>query len=139
LAEGGREPLLNIQVLILVPEAADTANLYAINNCLRGLRGIAFGNFMISLIVSEFPTELPNIQVCYTLSPSPRFSRGLRAKSNEDGFTHVRLLRLLADHVRNVTQAARRRDPVEALFQLLEELLAHRNVFSEPLVRLALA
>jgi malonyl-CoA decarboxylase len=46
---------------------------------------------------------------------------------------------LLADHARNLTAAARRRDPVEALFHLLEEPLEHREVLAQPLERLALA
>ena len=35
--------------------------------------------------------------------------------------------------------AARRRDPVEALFHLLEQPVAHRDVLARPLERLALA
>jgi malonyl-CoA decarboxylase len=136
---GDLEPLLNIQAPVLVPEAADTAIFYSINNCLRGLRGVPFGNFLIKQVVSELATELPNIQVYSTLSPLPQFSRALRDQRNEDGFTHYRISRLLADDSRNLTQAARRRDPVEALLQLLEEPLAHRNVLAKPLERLALA
>jgi malonyl-CoA decarboxylase len=136
---GDLEPLLNIQASVLAPETADTAIFYSINNCLRGLRGVPFGNFLIKQVVSELATELPNIQVYCTLSPLPHFSRALRDQRNKDGFTHDRLTRLLADHAHKLTQAARRRDPVEALFQLLEEPLAHRNVLAEPLERLALA
>ena len=136
---GDLEPLLNIQAPVLAPETADTAIFYSINNCLRGLRGVPFGNFLIKQVVSELATELPNIQVYCTLSPLPHFSRALRDQRNKDGFTVDRLMRLLADHAQNLTQAARRRDPVEALFQLLEEPIAHRNVLAEPLERLALA
>ncbi len=136
---GDLEPLLDIQAPVLASETADTAIFYSINNCLRGLRGVPFGNFLIKQVVSELANELPNIQVYSTLSPLPQFSRALRDQRNEDGFTHYRILRLLADDSRNLTQAARRRDPVEALFQLLEEPLAHRNVLAKPLERLALA
>jgi malonyl-CoA decarboxylase len=48
-------------------------------------------------------------------------------------------LRLLADHARNLTAAGGRRDPVEALFHLLEQPLAHRDILAQPLQRLALA
>jgi len=49
------------------------------------------------------------------------------------------LLRLLADHARDLAAAARRRDPVEALFHLLEKPVEHRDVLAKPLERLALA
>jgi malonyl-CoA decarboxylase len=136
---GDLEPLLDIQAPVLASESADAAIFYSINNCLRGLRGVPFGNFLIKQVVDELAAELPNIQVYGTLSPLPNFSRALRDQKNEEGFTHARLLRLLADHARNLTAAGRRRDPVEALFQLLEQPLAHRDVLAEPLQRLALA
>ena len=40
---------------------------------------------------------------------------------------------------RTLTAAGRRRDPVEALFHLLEQPLAHREILARPLERLALA
>jgi hypothetical protein len=67
----------------------------------------------------------------------PHFSRALRDQRNEDGFTNDRLLRLLADYAWNLTEAGRRRDPVEALFHLLEEHLAHQDVLAQPLSRLS--
>jgi malonyl-CoA decarboxylase len=136
---GDVEPLLGIQSPVLASEMADTAIFYSINNCLRGLRGIPFGNFLIKQVVAELAAELPNIQIYCTLSPLPNFSQALRDQRNADGFTRDRLLYLLADHARNLTTAARRRDPVEALFHLLEQPLAHRDVLARPLERLALA
>jgi len=136
---GDLEPLLDIQAPVLAPETADAAIFYSINNCLRGLRGVPFGNFLIKQVVDELAAELPNIQNYGTLSPLPNFSRALRDQKNEEGFTHARLLRLLADHARNLTAAGGRRDPVEALFHLLEQPLAHRGVLAQPLQRLALA
>ena len=136
---GDLEPLLDIQAPVLAPEKADTAIFYSINNCLRGLRGVPFGNFLIKQVVEELAAELPNIQTYSTLSPLPHFSQALRDQQNEDGFTHDRLLRLLSDDVRALTTAGRRRDPVEALFHLLEQPLAHREILTRPLERLALA
>jgi malonyl-CoA decarboxylase len=136
---GDLEPLLDIQAPVLSPEKADTAIFYSINNCLRGLRGVPFGNFLIKQVVDELAAELPNIQTYSTLSPLPHFSQALRDQQNENGFTHDRLLRLLADDVRALTTAGRRRDPVEALFHLLEQPLAHREILTRPLERLALA
>ena len=136
---GDLEPLLDIQAPVLGLEKADTAIFYSINNCLRGLRGVPFGNFLIKQVVAELASELPHIQTYSTLSPLPLFSQALRDHRNENGFTHDRLSRLLADHGPKLTQAARRRDPVEALFHLLEKPLANRNVLTQPLERLALA
>src|SRR5580693_5045893 len=136
---GDLEPLLGIQSPVLAPEKADTAIFYSINNCLRGLRGVPFGNFLIKQVVDELAAELPNIQTYSTLSPLPHFSQALRDQQNETGFTHERLLRLLADDARALTTAGRRRDPVEALFHLLEQPLAHREILARPLERLALA
>jgi malonyl-CoA decarboxylase len=136
---GDLEPLLNIEAPVLAPEKADTAIFYSINNCLRGLRGVAFGNFLIKQVVDELATELPNIKTYSTLSPLPYLSRSLRDYRNEEGFTRGRLSRLLADHASTLTAAARLRDPVEALFHLLEQPLANRDILAKPLERLTLA
>ena len=136
---GDLEPLLGIQTPVLRPETADAAIFYSINNCLRGLRGVPFGNFLIKQVVTELAAELPNIKIYGTLSPLPNFSQALQDQKNEEGFTHHRLSRLLAGHARNLVAAGGRRDPVEALFRLLEQPLAHREVLAQPLVLLALA
>src|SRR5579864_7336820 len=136
---GDLEPLLDIQAPVLPPGKADTAIFYSINNCLRGLRGVPFGNFLIKQVVDELAAELPKIQNYSTLSPLPYLSRALRDQQDENGFTRDRLLRLLADDAKNLTNAGRRRDPVEALFHLLEQPLAHREILKRPLERLALA
>jgi malonyl-CoA decarboxylase len=89
--------------------------------------------------VAELAAEFPNIKTFSTLSPLPRFSRALRDSQNEHGFTPARLSALLADDADDLTAAAKRRDPVEALFHLLENPLSHRDVLAQPLQRLALA
>src|ERR1700757_2422825 len=136
---GDLEPLLDIQAPVLPPAKADTAIFYSINNCLRGLRGVPFGNFLIKQVVDELAAELPNIQNYSTLSPLPYFSRALRNQQDENGFTRDRLLRLVAADIKSLMTAGRRRDPVEALFHLLEQPLAHREILTRPLERLALA
>lgn len=136
---GNLEPLLDIQAPVLAAEKAETAIFYSINNCLRGLRGVPFGNFLIKQVVTELSAEFPNLKTYGTLSPLPRFSRALRDSQNEDGFTRDRLSRLLADFAPQLTGAARRRDPVEALFHLLEQPASHRDALAAPLERLALA
>jgi malonyl-CoA decarboxylase len=136
---GDLEPLLGIETPVLGPKTADAAIFYSINNCLRGLRGVPFGNFLIKQVVTELAAEFPNIQIYGTLSPLPNFSQALRDQKNEEGFTHDRLSRLLADHAGALSVAGRRRDPLEALFYLLDQPLAHQDVLAKPLERLALA
>ena len=52
-------------------EEADTAIFYSISNCLDGLRGISFGNFLIKQVVEELQAELPGLRQFATLSPVP--------------------------------------------------------------------
>jgi malonyl-CoA decarboxylase len=136
---GDLEPLLNVNAPVLPTDKADTAIFYSINNCLQGLRNVPFGSFLIKQVVSEIAAEFPNIRTYSTLSPLPLFSRALQDTQNELGFTPARLSRLLAEYSGELTSAARLRDPVDALFKLLEQPLLHRRVLAEPLERLALA
>ena len=136
---GDLESLLDIHAPVLAPEKINTALFYSINNCLNGLRGIPVGNFLITQVVTELAAEFPHIQTYSTISPLPLFSRALRDQKSEEGFTHERLSRLLADHSRSLTSAAGIRDSVEALFSLLEQPLANRAVLVRPLEHLALA
>jgi malonyl-CoA decarboxylase len=136
---GDLEPLLDVNGPVLHPERADAAIFYSINNCLNGLRNVPFGNFLIKQVVTELEAEFPNIRTYATLSPLPYFSRALRDNHNEDGFTRDRLSRLLTEYSSDLTAAAGRPDPVDALFALLDHPLAHREALSEPLRRLAFA
>ncbi len=136
---GDLEPLLDVEAPVLSTERADTAIFYSINNCLQGLRNIPFGNFLIKQVVAELAAEFPNLKNYSTLSPLPQFSKTLRDTKNEHGFTPARLSRLLAEYAGELTAAAGRRDPTEALFHLLEDPLLHRDVLDAPLRRLALA
>ena len=136
---GDLEPLLDVKAPLLPPEKADTAIFYSINNCLKGLRGIPFGNFLIKQVVAELATELPRIKTYATLSPLPRFSQALADSHNEHGFTSDRLSRLLDDDAPKLTKAAGKSDPIDALFHLLKQPLAQRALLAAPLERLALA
>jgi malonyl-CoA decarboxylase len=136
---GDLECLLDVNAPVLTSDKVNTAIFYSINNCLDGLRGIPFGNFLIKQVVVELTAEFPNMKNFCTLSPLPRFSQALRDIDNEHGFTPRRLSALLADHAAALTKAAKRRDPVEAFFLLLEQPVANRNVLAAPLSRLAFA
>ena len=58
----------------------DTAVFYSINNCLYGLRGISFGNFLIKQVVEDLSASNPEIDTFVTLSPIPGFMKWLASK-----------------------------------------------------------
>jgi len=136
---GNLDPLLDVHAPVLPANQADTAILYSINNCLNGLRGVRFGNFLIKQVVTDLAAEYPGLRCYATLSPLPRFSRAIHDSGNVDGFTRDRMRRLLADSSASLERAAGRKDAVEALFHLLKDPLRHQPVLAEPLRRLALA
>ena len=58
-------------------EDATTAVFYSINNTLKGLKGVSFGNFLIKQVVAELAAELPMLTTFVTLSPAPDFAAWL--------------------------------------------------------------
>ena len=58
----------------------DTAVFYSINNCLYGLRGVSFGNFLIKQVVEDLGLSNPLIRHFATLSPVPGFMKWLAGK-----------------------------------------------------------
>ncbi len=75
LLDGKREPL--------APGRADTAVFYSISNCLEGLRGISFGNFLIKQVVAELQAENLGLKSFVTLSPIPGFRAWLNGLTLE--------------------------------------------------------
>jgi len=136
---GDLAPLLDILEPVLPPEHADTAIFYSISNCLRGLRGIAFGNFLIKQVVTDLAAEFSNIKTYGTLSPLPNLSRALQNQADEHGFTSERLSRLLADYSQTLAAGSAKRDSVEALFAMLKQPVVNRDALAKPLERIALA
>jgi malonyl-CoA decarboxylase len=141
------ELLLDVNAPVLPLKQADTAIFYSINNCLEGLRGVPFGNFLIKQVVDDLSIELPSIRNYSTLSPLPRFSKALNAaatsagdaaKNAETGFTRDRLSRLLRDFAKDLTGESGIADSVDALFELLKSPAMHKKVLAAPLRRLAL-
>lgn len=132
------DPLLDISAPVLPVEQANTGVFYSINNCLDGLRGIPLGSFLIKQVVDEISAELPRIKCYSTISPLPGFAEALRDQQNPNGFTRERLSRLLENFSSELTARAVNSDPIEALFLLLRDPIAHSNVLSAPLHRLAL-
>lgn len=74
------QALLDPHAEVLDAQQTDTAIFYSINNCQRGLDGIAFGNFLIKRVVEVLGREFPNLKHFATLSPVPGFCRWLTAR-----------------------------------------------------------
>jgi len=74
---GSVQALLDPAAEPLDPAAADAAIFYSINNCQRGLDGIAFGNFLIKRVVEVLGAEFREIKTFATLSPVPGFAKWL--------------------------------------------------------------
>ena len=64
-------PLIDPTAEALDPKTATTAIFYSINNTLRGLRGVSFGNFLIKQVAIDLQDEFPKLSVFATLSPVP--------------------------------------------------------------------
>jgi malonyl-CoA decarboxylase len=77
---GSVQALLDPKAEVMDPSQADTAIFYSINNCQRGLDGIAFGNFLIKRVVEVLGVEFRNLKAFATLSPIPGFMRWLAAR-----------------------------------------------------------
>jgi malonyl-CoA decarboxylase len=136
---GDLAPLLDIHAPVVAPQQCDTAIFYSISNCLKGLRGIAFGSFLIKQVVTDLAAEFPNIKTYGTLSPLPNLARALQDQADEQGFTRERLSRLLSDHAQKLIESNGSRDPVQAFLSMLKQPLANREVLEKPLERIALA
>ena len=114
---------------------------YSINNALKGLRGISFGNFLLKQVLSELADELPQLKHFVTLSPLPRFAEGLRlllAGEIEDWPTD-RVEAVLADHAPALQAHSDQDGACAAVAALLDAAdTAHQAVLGAPLARLAL-
>jgi malonyl-CoA decarboxylase len=102
---------------------ADTAVFYSINNCLLGLRGVSFGNFLIKQVVEHLAKAQPGLTAFVTLSPVPGFMQWLRsgdkseALLNADEVEAIDTL-LIADSMRSVLNSN------SLLYELLPRLCA---------------
>src|SRR6266851_6879227 len=72
--------------------SADTAIFYSISNCQDGLRGVAFGNFLIKQVVEELKAEFPQLERLSTLSPVPGFRSWLTQQLAEESNPDAALL-----------------------------------------------
>lgn len=134
-------PLIDPEAPLTDPYAAETAVFFSINNSLKGLRGISFGNFLLKQVLSELSAELPQLKHFVTLSPMPRFADGLdRLLAGEiGGWPLDRLDQILSDHQAGLRELSGQASPCAAMQTLLSTGQARRDgVPPEPLARLAL-
>ncbi len=80
---GSVQSLLDEDAPLSDPGEADTAIFYSISNTQRGLQGIAFGDYLIKLVVRRLSEDLPNLKTFATLSPVPGLRKWLDAQSAE--------------------------------------------------------
>ena len=106
----------------LPPHEANTAVFYSITNCQEGLRGIAFGSFLIKQVVEQLRFELEGLERFVTLSPVP----GLRSWAVKEAAQEDTLL--APRHVAAITALDTDRQggdlPNEALSPALSEIAA---------------
>lgn len=103
---GSVQALLNPRTQVVDTASADTAIFYSINNCQRGLDGIAFGNFLIKRVVEVLGTEFRNLKNFATLSPMPGFRRWLDAQDPATLLTAEEVTALGGVPVKEVIAAA---------------------------------
>jgi len=130
------EPLLDEDSPALDPAEADSVIFYSINNCLAGLTGISFGNFLIKQVATELAWEFPAIKLFSTLSPMPAFTRALL---DSEVFTEARLASIIGEDAKNICNAAGENDLVKAMAKVLDDPLRYKSIVTRPLTRLGLA
>jgi malonyl-CoA decarboxylase len=114
---GSVQALLDPKAEVMDPNQADTAIFYSINNCQRGLDGIAFGNFLIKRVVEVLGQEFRGLKQFATLSPVPGFCRWLSAREEAGDATLLTPEELAA--IRNAAGVPPETSPGAALQLLL--------------------
>lgn len=129
-------PLLDVDAPVLKPGEADSVIFYSINNCLEGLRGISFGNFLIKQVATELAREFPGLKLFSTLSPMPLFMQALR---NHEIFTDERLTSILKEDAEKLIETAGMEPLRDALMFMLSDPVSFQETLDRPLRRLGLA
>lgn len=129
-------PLLDEKTPVLDPAEADSVIFYSINNCLMGLSGVPFGNFLIKQVTTDLAREFPAIKLFSTLSPMPSFTHALH---DPEVFSKARLSSILGEDAENICKAVDENDPVKALAKIFTDPMPHKHIIARPLARLGLA
>ncbi|MEJ2693234.1 MAG: malonyl-CoA decarboxylase family protein [Candidatus Thiodiazotropha sp.] len=122
---GSITPLIEPDSPLADMAGVDTAVFYSINNALKGLRGVSFGNFLIKQVVSELKVEFPGVRRFVTLSPLPRLRPSLHRllKKPLGGLSSADLSALLGHRAERLGQAAACDNPLLALDKLTAQPL----------------
>jgi len=83
---GSIQDILAPDRAVLEPSKARVATFYSINNCLLGLKGIYFGNFLIKQVVASLQLTHPELKKFVTLSPIPGLKKWLGEINNAASF-----------------------------------------------------
>lgn len=78
-------PLIDPAAAVADPHAADTAVFYSISNAQAGLKGIAFGGYLIRRVAQVLAAEFRYLENFVTLSPIPGFRAWLDRRPAGDG------------------------------------------------------
>jgi malonyl-CoA decarboxylase len=100
------QPLLNPEEPIADPSAADCAIFYSITNCVKGLQGVSFGNFLIKQVTNDLGREFPRLKTFATLSPIPGFTQWLK---NGGATARVQM----SPEVQRLVEQVERGDPLD--------------------------
>jgi malonyl-CoA decarboxylase len=73
------QPLLDPVAPVADAAQADHAMFYSITNCQEGLRGVAFGSFLIKQVVEDLRGVFPRLRRFATVSPVPGFRKWIAA------------------------------------------------------------
>lgn len=77
------QPLLDEAAPVDDLAKARAAIFYSISNTQRGLRGLAFGNFLLTRVIEDLKRQAPRLKIFATLSPIPGL-RGWLARQGDD-------------------------------------------------------
>jgi malonyl-CoA decarboxylase len=77
------QPLLDPDSAVQDPTSCRYAMFYSISTCHEGLRGVSFGNALISRAVDALRQELPGLDTFATISPVPGFRPWLTAMARD--------------------------------------------------------
>ena len=80
------QDILSSNRIILPNGQAKVATFYSINNCLTGLKGIYFGNFLLKQVVAHLQVAQPQLKSFVTLSPIPGLKSWLNTDSRAEAF-----------------------------------------------------
>lgn len=125
---GSVQALLDPEAEVMDPTEADTAIFYSINNCQRGLDGIAFGNFLIKRVVEVLGQEFRGLKQFATLSPVPGFCRWLAAREEAGDVALLTIEEAAA--IRAAAGASAETSPIAAL-----QLLLARKEWTPPVAK----